>query len=402
MSSDTQRERFGAEARDARDLPSAPDAPRSRDERGDVARVWLLIGHKPGDNAQVRHLARAIGWASCEKKVVVRPEWETAKPRIRASLAHVDLERSDALAEPWPELVIASGRRLACVALWIKRASRGHTRIAMVGLPRRRRAAFDAIVVASHYVLGPRDNVIRHDLPLLAIDSAAIERAAEVWRPRLADLARPITALMLGGPTGGLRFDLPSARGLLEAARADAARSGGALFVTTSRRTPAEVVEMLRRECPPDVAVHVFDAAAPPDSNPYLALLGLADHFIVTTDSLSMMVEVARLGRSLAIAPLEPAAGPVERALERLGWLRPLDARRDAIPAGGGLARVLYRLGLPIHSRDFSAIPRRLVERGLATWLSDPRRPPRAGADDEVRRVAEQVRRLVARPGEAV
>src|SRR5690606_25630866 len=138
----------------------------------------------------------------------------------------------------------------------------------MVGMPRRRRAEFDAIVVASHYVLASRANVIRHDLPLLALDPVAIERAAEAWRPRLASLARPITALMLGGPTGGLRFDRTWAERLLEAARADAARNGGALFVTTSRRTPAEVVALLRRECPPDVALHVFDAGAPPDTNP--------------------------------------------------------------------------------------------------------------------------------------
>ncbi|MEZ4332360.1 MAG: ELM1/GtrOC1 family putative glycosyltransferase [Myxococcota bacterium] len=400
MGAEAQHGRSGADASDA---PRASDAPApARQDRGDRPRVWLLIGHKPGDNAQVRHLGRAIGWPTCEKRVVVRPEWETGKPRIRPSLGHVDLARSDALEEPWPDLVIGSGRRLACVALWIARASKGRTRIVMVGLPRHRFGAFDGIVVASHYVLPSRANVIRHDLPLLALDPAAIERAVEAWRPRLAALARPITALMIGGPTGGLRFDLPAARRLLEAARADAARSGGSLFVTTSRRTPVGVVEMLRRECPPEVALHVFDAAAPPDTNPYLALLGLAEHFIVTTDSLSMMVEVARLGRSLAIEPLEPDAGAFERALERLGVLHPLDARRDAVPGGGPLARVLDRLGWPIHSRDLSAIPRRLVERGLATWLGDPRLPPQAGADDEVHEVAERVRRLVPRGGQAV
>lgn len=364
--------------------------------RGRVPRVWLLIGHKPGDNAQVRELARATGWPCEEKRVVVRPEWETAKPRIRPSLSHVDLARSDALAEPWPELVIASGRRLACVALWLKRASGGATRIVMVGMPRHRRGEFDLMVVASHYVVAPGRNVAPHDLPLLRIDAAAIERASAAWRPRFEVLARPITALMLGGPTGGLRFDLAAARTLLEAARADAARSGGALYVTTSRRTPKPVVEWLERARADGEVLHVFDAAAPPETNPYHALLGLAEHFIVTTDSLSMMVEVARLGKSLAIFPLDNDEGPVERALERLGLLRPLEPRRDPIPAGGWISRTLYRLGLPIHSRDLSAIPRRLVERGLACWLGDPRVVPRAGADDEVERVVERVRALVA------
>lgn len=365
-------------------------------ERETPPRVWLLIGHKPGDNAQVRQLAGATDWPFEEKRVVVRPEWETAKPRIRPSLAHVDLANSDALAAPWPDIVIAAGRRLACVALWLKRESGGHTRIVMIGMPRRRRGEFDLMVVASHYVIAPGPNVALHDLPLLRVDGEAIERAVDAWRPRFEALARPITALMIGGPTGGLRFDVEAARELLEAARADAARSGGALYVTTSRRTPKAVVGWLRGACAEGEVLHVFDGAASPETNPYHALLGLAEHFIVTTDSLSMMVEVARLGRSLALFPLENDEGPVERALERIGLLRPLVPRHDPIPAGGWLSRTLYRLGLPIHSRDLSAIPRRLVERGLACWLGDSRGAPRAGADDEVERVAERVRALVA------
>ena len=42
----------------------------------------------------------------------------------------------------------------------------------------------------------------------------------------------------------------------------------------------------------------------PPIENPYQGLLALADHFVVTTDSLSMMVEVARLGRPLSLFAL--------------------------------------------------------------------------------------------------
>lgn len=362
-------------------------------------RVWVLLGQKPGDNAQVLNLVRAVGSPFLEKRIVVLPEWEKGKPLIRPSLDHIDRARSDALEEPWPDLVFASGRRLACVALWIKRASQGRTRIVMIGLPRHRRRHFDLIVVASHYVTSPEPNVAQHDLPLMNVDAERIGAAVAVWGPRFDHLARPITALMIGGPTGGLRFDLEAARDLLAQAVADVAAHGGSLWVTTSRRTPADVVALLERECPAGVRLHVFDADAPPEENPYHALLGLADHFIVTTDSLSMMIEVVRLGKTLAMFPLESDVGGGERVLQRLGLLRPLDPRRDPIPAGGLRARALQRLGLPIHSRDLSAIPRRLVERGLASWLGDPRVTPKAGAAaDELERIALRVRGLIARP----
>ena len=369
-------------------------------ERDTGVRVWLLLGHKPGDNAQIRNLARAVGLPCEEKKIVVKPEWETGKPLIRPSLDHVDCARSDALEAPWPDLVISAGRRLACVELWIKQASQGRTRLVMIGMPRHRRDQFDLMIVASHYVIAEGANVVRHDLPLMYVDTALVERAAAAWEPRFRDLPRPITALMIGGPTGGLRFDLAAAKVLLSQTRADVARNGGSLFVTTSRRTPAEVAAWLERECPDGGRLHVFDAQAPSAENPYHALLGLADHFIVTIDSLSMMVEVVRLAKSLAIFALEHDTGPLERGLERIGLLTPLDPRRDSIPAGGALARTMYRLGAPIHSRDLSAIPRRLVERGLASWLGDARVEPRAGAGDETLRNATQVRDLVAgRPG---
>jgi hypothetical protein len=159
---------------------------------------------------------------------------------------------------------------------------------------------------------------------------------------------------------------------------------------------------MLEREGSAGIRLHVFDANAPPAENPYLALLGLADHFIVTTDSLSMMVEVVDVGKSLALVPLASDAGVFERALERLGLVRPLDPRRDPIPAGGFLVRSLHRLGLPIHTRDLSAIPRRLVERGLASWLGDPRIRPEPGAGDELERIVQRVRRLGPRAPEGL
>lgn len=369
------------------------DSPDS--SSGGLPRVWLLLGQKAGDNAQVLNLGRALAWPLDEKKIVVRPEWEIAKPRIRPSLDHLDLARTDALAAPWPDLVIAAGRRLACVALWIKRASGGRTRIAMIGLPRHRRSEFDLIVAASHYRIEPAKNLALHDLPLMPVDRNQIERARAAWAPRFAALPRPITALLIGGPTGGLGFDVEAARGLLASARADVARRGGSLFVTTSRRTPAAVVEWLRREFPDGAGLHVFDADARPADNPYHALLGLADSFIVTTDSLSMLVEVVRLGKSLAMAPLASEVGVFERGLEACGVLRARDPRRDPQPAGAWPARVMARLGLPIHSRDLSAIPRRLVERRLASWLGEPWVVPAAGAGDEVRRIADEVRRVV-------
>jgi hypothetical protein len=366
-----------------------------QDEASGQPRVWLVIGEKPGDNAQIMNLAEAVGWDCEVKKIFVKPQWVIGKPKVRPSLDHLDLARSDSLEAPWPDLVITAGRRPSCVGLWIKQTSSGKTRLVMVGKPRRLLDSVDLIVAASHYVLDPGPNVIHHDLPLMHVDQGMLETAATLWRSRLADSPRPLTALMVGGPTGGLRFDLETARDLFEKTIESVEASGGSLYITTSRRTPSDVVEMLRRECPESARLFEFDSEAPPSENPYHALLALADRFIVTTDSISMMVEVARLGRSLSIFPLESEAGLFERGLTALGLIRPLSPRKDSIPGGGLWARTMYRLGRADYNRDLSAIPRLLVEKGRASWLGDEWVDSSTFVDDELEAVAERIRALV-------
>jgi mitochondrial fission protein ELM1 len=365
----------------------------SRSEMIPPPRVWLLVGEKRGDNAQIVSLARAIGWDYEEKMLFMKPEWREGKPRVRARLDHLDLDRSDALEAPWPDLVITAGRRLSSVGLFIKQASKGKTRLVLIGKPRRELESIDLAVVGAHYVLAEGPNVARHDLPLMHADPDTLDEAAAQWRPRLADARRPLTALMVGGPTGGLRFDLATARELFDKTLAGVNASGGSLYITTSRRTPSDVVRMLEAECPSDAMLYVFDPDSGPDKNPYHGLLALADHFVVTTDSISMMVEVARLGRALSLFALESEVGAIEGALGRLGILRPLSPRVDPIPAGGAWARTRYRLGHPSHSRDLSAIPRLLVARGLACWLGEePVAPVAPYSDDALESVALRIR----------
>jgi hypothetical protein len=124
-------------------------------------------------------------------------------------------------------------------------------------------------------------------------------------------------------------------------------------------------------------------------------LLALADDFVVTPDSASMMVEVAQLGRPLRIHTLARDAGRVEQLLVAMRFLDRLSPRTDPLPAGGVIVRILAGLGWPIHSRDLTAMSRRLVELGLAGWLGDPVVEPAAYEDDTLERVAERIRALV-------
>ena len=360
----------------------------------DSPRVWLIVGEKRGDNAQIRNLARAVGWPFEEKMIRVAPQWVDRKPPVAATLAHIDAGHSDGLEGPWPDLVITAGRRLASVGLWIKQASGGRTRLVAIGKPRGHAADFDLIVLAAHYVMRDAPNLTRHALPLMHVDSERLAEAKKAWAGRLLLLPRPLTALMIGGPTGGLRFDVETARELLSKTHEHVESHRGSLFITTSRRTPRAIAEWLRDSSSASVQLSLYDPDASPEGNPYQGLLALADDFVVTSDSLSMMVEVARLGRPLAIHPLEREAGAIERALCAAGLMRRLSPKTDPIPAGGLASRLFAALGWPIHSRDLSAVPRLLVEQGMASWLGEPGGRPRANADNALEEVAVRIRAL--------
>lgn len=350
-------------------------------------RTWLVLGDKLGDNAQIEIIAAALGWPYERRNLRFREEFVFGKPAFKPSLHHVDLERSDPLKGPWPDLILTIGRRPSMVAMWIRERSGGQTRVVLIGRPKRGIDDFALIVATPQYKMPARANVVHLDLPLMRADGGRIAAEAEAWRGRLAALPRPITAVLVGGPTKPYVFDAAVARTLIDLAQRS---SGGAgtLFFTTSRRTPPAVVAALRESLP--AGAKLFEWSTGASDNPYLALLGLAERFVVTGDSISMMVEVARLGRPLAIFPLPVGPDRIERAR------RALAARLE--PEAGGLGawlgRRLHAFDLVGYARDLGALHDKLIEDGLAVRLGDPFPATAKNPPDDLPRVVDRIRAL--------
>jgi mitochondrial fission protein ELM1 len=309
-------------------------------------------------------VADGLPWPYQVKRIYVREPFVFGKPSIEASLHHVDAERSDPLEGPWPDLVITSGRRMSMVALWVKAQAANRTKIVLVGLPKGQIQQFDLAVAAEHYRPLKRDNLLRIKYPLQRADTRLIAAEADHWREEFEKLPRPLTAVMIGGATGAVRFDAATATALADDLARLAARDGGTLVVTTSRRTPPDVVAVLEAKLPRGTVLHRWS----PDgkSNPYQALLGLADRFVVTSDSLSMALEIARVGRPLAIyrMPMPPMLG--SEFLSKLVHSLPFV---EALGVKLGMAASRFGLG---HQRDLTVIHRLLVEEGCAVWFGAP------------------------------
>jgi adenylyl-sulfate kinase len=99
--------------------------------------------------------------------------------------------------------------------------------------------------------------------------------------------------------------------------------------------------------------------------NPYVGLLALADRCVVTGDSLSMIVEAARAGKPLAIAPVYPSSRPALWLLEATGLApRAFDPlRRDRATR---LLRRLAAIGTSGGPRDTTRLHQCLYENAWA------------------------------------
>ncbi len=358
-------------------------------------RIWLVIGDKLGDNAQVEIIAEALGLPVEVRRVLPKAQFVLGKPGFKPSLYHLDLERSDRLEPPWPDFIITIGRRPSMAALWIQEQSGGRSRIILLGRPKKWIDRFALVIVPSQYQVPQRDNVLQLNLPLMRPNEAAIDDAAAQWKQRFDTLQRPITALFVGGQTKPFRFDAEAAAELMETATRMRRESGGTLYISTSRRTPPQVIETLKEKCDGNTILYCWT----PDSserNPYLALLGLADRFIVTGDSVSMMVEVARRGKPLAIFALPYQRDPATRLRRALAAVK----RADAADARGisRLLGSLARSGIAGYSRDLTAIHAFLYQQRLAVPLGTPFLAPGRTPPDELERVVNRLRQVITAP----
>jgi len=323
--------------------------------------VWVVRGDKAGDNAQLATLVRQLPCAVQVKTLRFKKPFVTGKPLFFGAMYHVDRSRSDPLQPPWPDLVVTAGSRPAMAALWIKKRSRGSTKVVLLGRPKRWLHVFDLIVASAQYPLPPRDNIVPIALPLLDVDADRVRRAQAEWHDRLDQLPRPLVAVLVGGVTRPYRFDADAARTLLRRA-GRYVEGSGTLYVVTSRRTPAAALQALADELP--AGAKLFDWQRDSD-NPYWALLAGADCAVVTGDSVSMMTEVARLGTPQLIFELPERRSRltelVNRMLGGVDWSRPSAWQR-------GCARI----GFASFPRDLKHVHAWLYERGHAAPLGSP------------------------------
>lgn len=363
--------------------------------------IWLLLGERLGDNAQVLALGKMLGWPYQVKQFRWDHDCDIPVKERGASLIGVDAENSDALFPPWPDIVIAVGQRSVSVSRWIVEQSGGKAINIRLGRPRIAFDAFDLIITTPQYGLPPAPNVRELLLPLVFHDSERVRQAGQRWSSKLSHLPRPWTSVLIGGPTQSMAMDEAVARDLAQSLERLRQIAGGSLLISTSPRTPPEFADILESEIRPPSFLFRWK---PDTDNPYLALLELADTIVVTNDSVSMVSEATDFGKPTYLYELPWLGRPKKPGV--IAFLRrAVRERRERRSMEGKPADFLDRYfdsltrqGKARPRRNAPGLDRKLCDAGIVRRLDlgdfDPRWKPQPVVREQHSRLISEIHDL--------
>ncbi|MEE8393674.1 MAG: mitochondrial fission ELM1 family protein [Rhodospirillales bacterium] len=261
---------------------------------------WTMTTGEAGMNSQVLGLAEAVGIAHVHKTARPRPPWSWLPGHMCPGALISPDSNSDPLVPPWPALLITCGRRSVCLSIAIRKASRGRTFTVHVQDPHVPPSYFDMVAPPRHDRLKGA-NVFPTRGALHRVTPEILAANKERFGPGFAGLPRPLVAVLIGGDNKCYHLT-PGKTAAIAARLAEMAKNTGAgLAITPSRRTGDANLAILREKLE-GTGAYIWDGTG---ANPYFGMLGLADHIVVTCDSVSMVSEAAATGKPVYVIELD-------------------------------------------------------------------------------------------------
>lgn len=264
--------------------------------------IWILVDNRPGNYSQAIGLANAIANQNNFETRIVNISYGILSflPNfiLRSTLLGVKNITKNKVKnfDYFPRLIISAGRRSAPVALNIKNRSQNRSKIAQIMNPDFALDKFDFIILPKHDKIYDRPNIIRTLGSLTKINEQAIKSECEKFSSWFSDCDKAKIALLIGGDSKNTKFTKDSAINLVKKSCEIAKNMNAKLLILNSRRTSDEVTKAIKSTLNGDFKFFNWKEIKNGE-NPYLAIVGFSDFFIVTGDSVSMISEVCSTGK---------------------------------------------------------------------------------------------------------
>jgi hypothetical protein len=258
--------------------------------------IWILDDGRAGNLSQSLGLADELGY---EYKIIkINFGFFKFLPNFffKKSLIRIDRNCKKKLKNLnyYPNLIISAGRRLASTSLYLRKKSQEKSKIIQIMKPGMSFELFDFVILPKHDLIRSKKNkkaknVIRTIGALTKNNSQKIEAEMKKFSSWFSNITEEKIALLLGGSSKNTDFSLKAAENLAEIISRITKNMKAKLLILTSRRSGEELSKYFESKL--DCDYEFFNFEKYKKENPYLAILGYANFFVVTGDSVSMISE---------------------------------------------------------------------------------------------------------------
>ncbi len=282
---------------------------------------WIVTEGIAGTENQCLGVAEALGIEATIHRVGLKQPWKALSP-------YLGFEQSGTFESkfegPWPDLLIASGRKSIAASRYIKKASGGKTFTVQIQDPRISPKNFDLVAVPEHDPTRGGNVLVTKAAPN-RITQEKLNKAHDDFAA-FGQIKSPRVAVLIGGNSKDYKLTPAITQKLVD----QLLKVNAGLMITASRRTGVENEEILRAAFE-NTDHYIWGGVS---DNPYFGLLAWADTIIVTADSASMLSEACTTGKPVYMIAMDKNApqkvGRIDKlhqTLKKSGCLRDFEGQ---------------------------------------------------------------------------
>lgn len=296
-------------------------------------RIWALLDERAGNRSQVLGVAETLSKPYDCIHLISSHLGKLPNIFLGAGLSGITPKSRQQIKAPWPDLIIAAGRRTAPIARYIKKMNNDQTFICQIMTPGKSGFNdFDLIASLSHDMVPDRTNVLQITTAPNCINAEVLQKSYKRWAPVFEPLRYPRIAVLMGGSTKNKQFTPAMTDQLIRHVHSFKNDFNGSLIISTSPRSGDIGKQFLSGFADAD---YVYDWQLKAE-NPYMGLLAWADHLIVTGESVSMCSEACASKAQVHVFAPKPLISPKHaRFLDYLytnGLAIPLEKSKPSPP----------------------------------------------------------------------
>ncbi len=275
------------------------------------------------------------GLIGCENQclgVIERLGIETEIKKIKPSMA-VSLFApygtpflNPQVREPWPDLVIAAGRKTIPYLKYIRKASKKECKTIYLQDPRIDSKEFDIVWAPEHDSI-EGSNIIKTITSPNRVTNELLNYHHDEWLDKLSKLKGPFIGFLIGGKSKAYNFNDAECEKIIQALNF-VISNGYTPLITLSRRSPKKLSDRIKNLLINEKNLF-YDGQG---DNPYFAILKASEIIITTPDSANMISEAINVPKPVYYIDIKSNSKRFNKFINTLvnsGHIRPFENNID-------------------------------------------------------------------------